>query len=211
MNTEQLDAIRLTPQQVRDWEFPPSLHGMDPHVVSACQETVAQEVELLHAELERMQQETPDRARQSARVLLAAEQQRAQLITAAQEKAERLIGEAGQEAKLILDRARASAERSAVATVEDATREAAEILAQAPLDAQARTTALEALGSMLHTHLTAVLSGLEATLDTYRSQCADPVAALAAVQEEPAALPAHAAGPKRRAAARHPASASTGQ
>jgi cell division septum initiation protein DivIVA len=178
---------RLTPEQVRDWELPVVMRGYERHTVTHMQEAVIGEMQALITERDEYAREcerlsramhvpahgTADPGEQAARILMAAQQQREQLLQQTQAYAKR-VGEDGERRRRdLLADGRSRGEAMAETLIREASQKAADIVAQAPGDAQERLVRVRATGDALEAHLSAVLGGLTSALDRWRTERAE--------------------------------------
>lgn len=107
----------------------------------------------------------PDAGEQAARILMAAQRQREQLLGQTQEYARQVGSDAETRRRRLLAEARERADRLSQATIEEATRKAADIIAQAPMAAQERLTTVRALTGAWEANLRSFATSLVASLD----------------------------------------------
>lgn len=177
---------RITPGIIRGWDFPRVMRGVDTGAVEAFRAAVLDEVTLLldenrelTAEVQRLGENyvpvhgapvaETHVGEQAARILLAAQRQSEQIITDGQRYAQQVGSDADRQRQQALSDARARAEKLIQVTLEDATRQAADILAKAPGDARAQVIRLRAFGDSLEALLDQLAKGVTASLLAWRA------------------------------------------
>lgn len=184
-----LAAQRLSAEQIRGWEPPVVMRGYERHAVEGFRSAVLAEITTLGDENREMAREcerlsqlasaqpTPANGfrgappgEQAARILMAAQRQSEELLGQTQAYA-RQVGEDGERRRraMIAD-GRARGESMAETLIREASQKAADIVAQAPGDAQERLVRVRATGDALEAHLDAMLGGLTAALNRFRDE-----------------------------------------
>lgn len=199
--TSLLGEQRLTPDDVRGWKFDPArgLHrGLDEDCVDDFRAQVAEELDMLLAELQRMSDEldgTPrhapahavpgpdEHARQATRVLQVALADKERIVSDGKGYAQQIVTDAERQRYEILQDARAKGEGIIRQSLDEGSRMAAEVRAraedivrQAPIEAQAKVTALQALSAVYEDQLLRFADSVRGSLDAYRVAIADALA-----------------------------------
>jgi vacuolar-type H+-ATPase subunit H len=164
------------------------MRGADTQVVEEFRAASLREISLLLAENQALAAENQALAAeasaapglevgdQAVRILVSAQRQREQLITEAQVYAQQ-VGDAGErQRRNLLDDARLKSEALVRTTLEDAARQAADIISRAPGDAQAKVLKMQAFGDVIEAHLEQMVAGISASLDAWRAGVARPTA-----------------------------------
>jgi cell division septum initiation protein DivIVA len=187
-----LNPARLTVETLDNRSFTRTrwgASGLDPDEVRIFIEQVKAELVLrdeehsaLAAELARCQQgdsapahgfSPPSAELHAVHILQRAQANAENLVTDAQQRARELAEDAHRRRDSILADAKSKADALLRTAMEDASREAAAVIAKAPIEAQTRLAMYQTLGNGLRGQLKANLDGLLAMLDQWERQAAN--------------------------------------